>query len=94
LRRKYVEGAKFRRQEPIGRYVVDFVNFEKKLVVEVDGGHHNDEAVRREDEERTAWLANEGFRVLRFWNNEVLTDVESVLGVIRGVLNEDFTTSQ
>jgi very-short-patch-repair endonuclease len=67
---------------------VDFVHFEKKVVVEVDGGQHNDEAVRLQDEERSAWLASQWFRVLRFWNNEVLLNTDSVLEVIHSVLSE------
>ena len=93
LRRKYVSRVKFRRQEPIGPYVVDFVSFEKRLVVEVDGGHHNDEAVRLKDEERTRWLAAEGFRLLRFWNNEVLTNVDAVLEVIHRAVSEGVSPS-
>jgi very-short-patch-repair endonuclease len=75
-----MEGFKFRRQQPIGNYVVDFICLEKALVIEVDGGQH---AGNREDEERDAWLASEGFRVLRFWNSEVLTNPEGVLSMIR-----------
>ncbi|MBI4332316.1 MAG: endonuclease domain-containing protein [Chloroflexi bacterium] len=86
LRRKQLDGFKFRRQQPIGRYVVDFVCFERKLIVELDGGQH-DEA-RQRDEERTAWLNKEGFRVLRFWNNDVFGNLEGVWEVIEGGLNE------
>ena len=78
LRLKQVEGSKFRRQEPIGNYIVDFVCFEKALVIEVDGGQHS-EAV---DSNRDAWLKSQGFNVLRFWNHEVLTKIEGVLEMI------------
>lgn len=78
-----VAGLKFRRQEPIGTYILDFVCFEKKTVIEVDGGQHAEEAIRQRDAERTAWLEGEGFRVLRFWNNEVMADMDGVLEVIR-----------
>jgi very-short-patch-repair endonuclease len=79
LRTKQMEGVKFRRQEPIGRFIVDFVSFEKKVIVEVDGGQHSEEA----DKEREQWLRSQGFKVLRFWNNEVLENTEGVLEVIR-----------
>lgn len=74
-----MEGVKFRRQQPIGKYVVDFVSFEKRVVIEVDGGQHSEEV----DKERDQWLNNEGFKVLRFWNNEVLKNTEGVFEVIR-----------
>lgn len=75
LRNKQLEGVKFRRQQPIGPYIVDFVNFERKLVIEIDGGQHNEEEIREGDEERTTWLKKRGYRVLRFWNNEVSTNL-------------------
>ncbi|MCI0482908.1 MAG: DUF559 domain-containing protein [Candidatus Dadabacteria bacterium] len=80
LRLKNIGGNKFRRQQPIGKYIVDFVGLEKKLIVEVDGGQHSEEITY--DNERTVWLESEGYRVLRFWNNEVLEDVEIVSEVI------------
>jgi very-short-patch-repair endonuclease len=66
----------FRRQHPFGDYILDFVCLENKLVIEVDGGQHGEQA--RYDENRTQILQAAGFRVLRFWNNEVLKEVESV----------------
>lgn len=81
LQRKQVEGLKFRRQEPIGRYIVDFVCFERKIVVEVDGGQHMDE--KDKDVARDKWFSEEGFKVLRFWNHDVLQKIEAVLEVIR-----------
>ncbi|MCY1312130.1 hypothetical protein D9M70_625240 [compost metagenome] len=74
-------GLKFKRQEPIGRYIVDFICLECRLVIELDGGQHQDQVGR--DAERDRWLAEQGFRVLRFWNHEVLGETESVLEVIR-----------
>jgi len=71
--------VKFRRQVPIGRYIVDFVSFERRLIVEVDGGQHGGKC----DAERDKWLRSQGFRVLRFWNNEVLGNINGVLEVIR-----------
>ena len=83
LKSKQIESAKFRRQHPIGPYVVDFVCLEKKLVVEIDGGHHNEDDVSLKDSDRAAWLVGEGYRVLRFWNNDVLNQMESVIEKIR-----------
>jgi very-short-patch-repair endonuclease len=78
LRMKQLEGLKFRRQEPIGKYIVDFVCFEKAVVIEVDGGQHSEER----DSDRDAWLGSHGFKVVRFWNHDVLTNVEGVLVMI------------
>lgn len=82
MRSAQLNGVKFRRQEPIGNYIADFVSFDKKLIIEIDGGQHNDEQARAKDGERTNWLAGEGFRVIRFWNNDVLHNTEGVLTLI------------
>jgi very-short-patch-repair endonuclease len=80
LRRKQINDLRFRRQYRIGSYVVDLICLPARLVVEVDGGQHD---VRRaEDDARTAWLESQGFRVIRFWNNEVLGNIEGVLHVV------------
>jgi len=76
-----MDGVKFRRQQPIGKYIVDFVSFEKRIVIELDGGQHSAEQER--DRERDNWLSKQGFKVLRFWDNEVLQNLEGVLEVIR-----------
>ena len=81
LRAKRLEGYKFRRQEPIGNYIVDFVCFEKRIVIEVDGSQHQIETDK--DTIRDEWLKKQGFRVLRFWNNEVLRNMEGVYEVIK-----------
>ena len=81
LRAKHFLGLKFRRQEPIGRYIVDFVCHEKRLIIEVDGGQHAIDKDR--DAKRDKWLNEQGYKVLRFWNNEVLTNIEGVLELIR-----------
>jgi very-short-patch-repair endonuclease len=83
LRNKYIEGFKFRRQHRLGQYVVDLVCLEKKLVIEVDGGQHNEITNQTRDKLRTEWLEKEKYRVLRFWDNDVLTNTEGVLEVIR-----------
>ena len=80
LKAKQMEGLKFRRQQPIGNYVIDFICLEQSLAIEVDGGQHAD---NKKDEERDVWLKAEGFKVLRFWNNEVFTNMKGVLEVIR-----------
>jgi len=76
-----MEGVKFRRQAPLGKYIVDFISFERKLILEIDGGQHALE--RDNDEKREIWLESQGFRILRFWNNEVLQNLEGVLEAIR-----------
>jgi very-short-patch-repair endonuclease len=80
-----VDGYKFRRQQPLGNYIVDFVCLEKRLVIEVDGGQHGSQVPR--DAEREAWLRREGYTVLRFWNHEDLTQIETVKNAIRITLN-------
>lgn len=79
LRANRLNGYKFKRQQPIGKYIVDFVNFENKLIVEVDGGQHNEKENIIKDIERTKFLESSGFKVLRFWNNTVLNNIESCL---------------
>src|SRR2546422_2907729 len=74
LRGAQIEGYRFRRQVPIGPYVADFACLKARLVVEVDGGQHAEEVER--DQKRTDWLASRGFRVLRFWNGEVLQQTD------------------
>ncbi len=76
LRYRQLDGHKFRRQVSIGPYIADFVSLENRLIIEVDGGHHPDQEIY--DAERTIWLQSQGFRVLRFWNNQVLQDIEGV----------------
>ena len=84
IRAEQIEGFKFRKQAAIDDYIVDFLCLERMLVVEVDGGQH---AIRKaEDDARTLALGMMGYRVIRFWNNEVLRNIEGVLEVIRLVL--------
>ena len=86
LRGRQVSDLKFRRQHPFGDYILDFVCLENKLVIEVDGGQHGQQA--RYDENRTQELQAAGFCVLRFWNNEVLKEIESVKEKIGLVVQE------
>lgn len=87
LRNRELAGYKFRRQKPIGLFIVDFVCVEKSVVVEVDGGQHASQL--EADEERSRYLEKKGFRVLRFWNNEVLNEIELVLSFILSALSEE-----
>jgi very-short-patch-repair endonuclease len=79
LRAHRFAGMKFRRQALVGRYVVDFASLQRNLIIEVDGGQHADSET---DLERTQWLEDQGFRILRFWNNEVLGNIGGVLEAI------------
>jgi len=79
LRDRQLAGVKFRRQQPLGEFIVDFVSLEKRIVVEVDGGQHGEIEREERDNERTARLQDEGYRVLRFWNTDVLQNTEGVL---------------
>jgi very-short-patch-repair endonuclease len=86
LRDRRLSGFKFVRQEGIGPFIVDFVCRDKKLIVEVDGGQHAESAA---DVQRDTYLSSEGYRVLRFWNNDVLTNREGVLQTILDALEQD-----
>jgi very-short-patch-repair endonuclease len=79
LRRKQLCGLKFRRQHPVGRFVVDFYCHTHKLAIELDGATHDASSQRHYDEKRTAWLARQGIRVIRFSNQEVDRNLEGVL---------------
>jgi len=87
LRKKQMNGYKFRRQYPVRKYILDFVCLDTRLVIEVDGGQHQESVAN--DQERTLWLEQQGFKVLRFWNNEVLDNLYAVLEVIWGELRCD-----
>ena len=86
LRSHRLNGFKFRRQVIIDPYIVDFACLEAKLIVEADGGQHVDQMAY--DQRRTALLESMGFRVLRFWNHEILSELQSVLGQIESALIE------
>jgi len=85
LKSKQLTNTKFRRQQPIGNYIVDFLSFNKQLIIELDGGQHAE--LKERDQERDKWLAGQGFRVLRFWNNDVLQNIEGVLETIMGKIS-------
>jgi very-short-patch-repair endonuclease len=82
LRRLEVKGSHFRRQVPIGPYIADFACLKERLIIEVDGSQHGNDANSRRDETRTRWLNSEGYRVMRFWNNDVMSKTEAVLEAI------------
>jgi very-short-patch-repair endonuclease len=87
LRNRGLGGWKFRRQYPVGPFIVDFICVEKDVVIEVDGGQHADNEVI--DIKRSAYLNKMGYRVVRFWNNEVLQETEAVVTAIFAILAND-----
>lgn len=78
LRKKNINGLKFRRQYPIGKYIVDFICNEKRLIIEIDGGQHNENQNIVYDQERTKYLETKGFKVIRFWNLDIENNIEGV----------------
>jgi len=89
LRRRQLHGYRFRRQVPLGNYIADFVCIEARLIVEVDGSQHQRHVAY--DQERTRYLEQRGFQVFRVWDNEALTETESVL---EGIMNMLVATTQ
>jgi very-short-patch-repair endonuclease len=79
-----LEGTHFRRQVRLGRYIADFVSHGAKLVIEVDGGQHDEQALA--DAERSKFIEGQGYRLLRFWNNQVLRNIDGALEEIRRVI--------
>jgi very-short-patch-repair endonuclease len=86
FRDRQIGGCKFRRQHPIQPFIVDFVCVERKLIIEVDGGQHANKA--KEDANRSDYLRNKGYRLLRFWNNQVLQETNAVLDTILAALDD------
>ena len=82
LRGKRFQGLKFKRQVLIGNYIVDFLCENKKIIIEIDGGQHNEELNIQSDNNRTHYLENNGYKVLRFWNDEVMKNINGVMEVI------------
>ncbi|WP_245458983.1 MULTISPECIES: endonuclease domain-containing protein [unclassified Rhizobium] len=83
-----IEGTHFRRQVPIGRYFADFACHQIGLIIELDGGQHAEETARRYDAERTAFLESQGYHVVRFWNAEVMDEIEAVLDTIFAIVQQ------
>jgi very-short-patch-repair endonuclease len=85
LRGNKLNGVSFRRQHAIGKYIVDFCAVKLKLVIELDGSHHLEQS--EYDATRTSYLESQGYKVIRFWNNQVMNDIQGVIGVINAALN-------
>ena len=88
LRANRFEGLKFRRQVPIGDFIVDLCCRQRKLVIELDGGQHGEPAGIARDARRTALLQARGYRVIRFWDNDVLTNIDGVMEVILAAISD------
>jgi very-short-patch-repair endonuclease len=91
LRGRRMCNVKFRRQLPLGPYFVDFCSIERRFIIELDGGQHAERS--NEDEARTIYLASRGYRVLRFWNDQVLASADEVLTEIEKFLSSDSSES-
>ena len=89
LRKPGIEGLRFRRQCPIGPYIVDFFCPEKRLIVEIDGGQHGLHQHQVEDSARTEWLKENGYQVVRFWNNDVISNIDGVCRTILATARGD-----
>ena len=87
LRRFPISGTHFRRQVPIGPYVADFACMAARLIIEVDGSQHGHDDIRRRDDARTRWLEAEGYRVMRFWNNDLTANMDGVLEAIYAAIH-------
>ena len=79
LRNRQLSGVRFNRQVPIGPFICYFIARTPKLIIELDGGHHNDDEEAKRDRARQLWLEKEGYRVIRFWNSEVSGDLNAIL---------------
>ena len=88
LKRRQIATVKFRRQQPIGPFIVDFVCFQRRLIIEVDGAQHGMEHQIVHDEQRTRWLETQGYRVLRFWTHEIRRELNAVLDTIYAAISE------
>ena len=82
LRNRTINNCRFRRQYPIGSYIVDFVCREKNLVIEIDGGQHNENKNITYDSDRTKYINSRGFNIIRFWNNDIDNNIEGVYETI------------
>ena len=83
LRAKRFYGLKFKRQVLIGEYIVDFLCKEKNIVIELDGGQHNEDDNIVKDNERTKFLESQGYIVIRYWNNDIMQNIDSVLSDLK-----------
>lgn len=87
LKERQILGVKFRRQAVIGRYICDFVSFEKKIVIEIDGGQHNFGEQEQKDKYRDNFLKSQGFKILRFWNTDIDKNISGVIETIKNTIN-------
>jgi very-short-patch-repair endonuclease len=86
LRGNLLNGVNFRRQHAIGKFIVDFVSIKRKFVIELDGSQHLEQ--KEYDVERTKYLESQGYKVIRFWNNDVMNDINGVIRAIELALND------
>lgn len=89
LRNHQFYGYEFRRQYPIGDYIVDFICREKKIIIELDGGQHNEDKNIISDIKRTEFLNSLGYKVIRFWNNDINNNIDGVFNVIKNELDKN-----
>ena len=94
LRSRQLSGFKFRRQHPIGHYILDFYCTEAHLAIEIDGGQHAEDENCKRDKLRTEYMKRKGIQVIRFWNNDVLEHLEDVVSEIEATLNEILTENK
>jgi very-short-patch-repair endonuclease len=87
LRRLELDGSHFRRQVPFGPYIADFACVVARLLIEIDGSQHAEERKKVRDEARTRWLEKEGYRVLRFWNNDIAKNIDGVMEAVYAALH-------
>ena len=87
LRNRKFFNLKFKRQVPIGKYIVDFLCEEKNIIIEIDGGQHNTDKNIIKDEERTKFLESKGYKVIRFWNNDINSNLDGVYQKLMDYLN-------
>ena len=87
LKNRQFHNLKFKRQQPIGDYIVDFICKEAKIIIEVDGGQHNEPKNIEYDKTRTEYLNNLGYKVVRFWNNEIYENIEGVVLRLKEEIN-------
>ncbi len=88
VRSRQLDGHKFRRQQPIGEYIVDFICLEQKLIIELDGEQHACEPQKSLDKKRDAWLESLGYRVIRYWNHEIHENLHNMLSEIATYLQD------
>ncbi len=94
VRNRNIDGYKFRRQHPLAGFIPDFVCLEKRLIIEIDGGYHNDSEQKKYDDARTEWLEEHKYYLLRFTNDEVINDLNNVVKTISEKLSQSTTLSQ